>query len=157
MVDIPSFPIRKEMFKVIRAIVIPCLLLIASLSVLSSGCGEKGSNFAHTSAGPTTNTTTFTAITLNPPIILTWDAPTTYSDGSFLDPSRDLQEYRIYYRVPSEDYSPLNSLTVPFTETSITISEFVSHPSRTYGFVVTAVDNANVESYHSNELFKVIQ
>jgi hypothetical protein len=151
---------------------IPCLILCAALSIINSGCGEKNAHFSpsvelpatDTSSTETTTTDTTatdttsgnTVITLSAPITLEWDAPTTYMDDSRLDPTKDIQEYRIYVTTQSGIYSPGNYYPVPAPAESITITEINSQINSqaegTYYFVVTAVDRTNVESYYSNEV-----
>ncbi|MBI5545091.1 MAG: fibronectin type III domain-containing protein [Deltaproteobacteria bacterium] len=82
--------------------------------------------------------------------VLSWDAPTTFSDGS---PLTDLTGYRIHYGASSASYTTtvnvLNAAAV-----SHTISNLPG--GATYFFVVTALSASGGESAHSSEVSKTI-
>ena len=68
--------------------------------------------------------------------LLSWVAPTTRSDGSYL-PITDLQGYRIYYGTSANDLSVL----VDLNDDSITEFDVNSLPSGNYYFAVSASYN----------------
>jgi hypothetical protein len=86
---------------------------------------------------------------------LAWDAPATYSDSSSLNPATEIREYRIYYRTGTGSYSAGNRRTVSASATSVSVNS-LNLPSGTYYFVVTAVDQTDMESDFSNEVIKTI-
>ncbi len=79
-------------------------------------------------------------------ISLFWEAPSTNEDGTPLD---DLAGYKIYYGTVSGTYT--QSIDIGKT-TSYTISGL--DDGRTYYFVVTAYNAAQIESGYSNEVRK---
>ncbi|MBI5548766.1 MAG: fibronectin type III domain-containing protein [Deltaproteobacteria bacterium] len=81
---------------------------------------------------------------------LSWDAPTTLTDGS---PLTDLTGYRIYYGTSSGSYSTIVNLTDPAMVT-YTLSNLPS--GATYFFAVTALSAAGGESAYSAEASKLI-
>ncbi len=85
-------------------------------------------------------------------ISMSWDAPTTYIDGSGLDPANGIKEYRIYYRTETGTYSAEGYYPVSAPTTSVSVNLPIS--PGTYYFVVTAVDQTDMESYFSNEVSK---
>ncbi len=115
-----------------------------------AGCGSGNQSLSTPSSssgsGSTSSTTAGTAI-------LSWNAPTTRSDGSSLNPSTDLSKYRLYYGTSSRNYSQIVEINNPGT-TIITRS--VSLSSGTYYFAVTVVDTAGQESGYSTEVSKKI-
>jgi hypothetical protein len=110
------------------------IILIQSLLLTISGCGggvgDSGTNTPGNSA------------------ILTWEAPTTNSDGTILT---DLDGYKVYYGTSPGTYgTPLNVGNV----TTYTIGNLSS--GTTYYFAVTAIDISGNESDYSNEVSKTI-
>ena len=81
-------------------------------------------------------------------IPLSWDVPTTNSDGTSLT---DLAGYTIYYGTASGDYS--QSINVG-NVTTYTVPISIGG---TYYFAVTAYDTTGNESDYSNEVTKVIE
>ncbi len=79
---------------------------------------------------------------------LSWDAPTTNSDGSALT---NLSGYRVYYGSSSGKYTSVIDVG---KVTSYVISNL---STGTYFFVVTAYDTADYESGYSNESCTKIQ
>ncbi|MCK9417975.1 MAG: hypothetical protein M0R70_01190 [Nitrospirae bacterium] len=135
------------MYQKSRINVIPVILFCVVLSVSISGCSNKDADFDPRSALASTPTTTLT---------LTWDAPTTYTDGSTLA-SGDLKEFRIYFSNQPGSYSTGSYYIVLAPATSVTVTEIISQPAGTYYFVVTAVDTTNMESDISNEVSRNFQ
>lgn len=86
-------------------------------------------------------------------VTLLWDAPTTNTDGSPLNPVTELSTYKIYYGPASHMYTAVVSIQNPGTTT---ISQALELPLGTYYFAVTTVDAAGQESDYSNELMKTI-
>jgi hypothetical protein len=75
---------------------------------------------------------------------LTWDAPTTNTDGS---PLTDLAGYRLYRGVATGIYGPPTDVG---NVTAYTVTGLLSETM--YYFVVTAYDTDNNESAYSNEV-----
>jgi hypothetical protein len=86
-------------------------------------------------------------------VTLTWDVPTTNTDGSSLDPATDLSLYKIYYGTASLLYTTVVNVTNPGTTT---ISQTLNLSPGTYYFAVTTVDISGQESSYSNEVMKTI-
>jgi hypothetical protein len=86
-------------------------------------------------------------------VTLTWNAPTTRSDGSSLNPVTDLSMYRIYYGTASQTYTQVVTVPNPGT-TTVTLTLNLS--AGTYYFVVTDVDTLGQESSYSNEAAKTL-
>ena len=137
-------------------------ILFASLIILSLfGCGGGGaanidasssSNSAQTGDGAAT--TGDGAITTGQgAITLAWDAPTTNTDGSYLNPATDLSLYKIHYGTAPLTYTTSVNVTNPGTTT---ISKTFNLPPGTYYFAVTAVDSSGQESSYSNEVVKTL-
>ena len=134
-------------------------MLCAVFSIVISGCiisgcsKDKEATFDPNATSNPTTTENLTDITSNPTVTLTWDAPTSYTDGSPLAPG-DLKEFRIYFSTQPGSYSTSSYYTVLAPATSITVTEIISQSAGTYYFVVTAVDTTNMESDISNEVSK---
>ncbi len=80
--------------------------------------------------------------------VLTWDPPTTNTDGS---PLTDLGGYRIYYGVSSGNYTQSIDVGNVTTYQVTGLTDGV-----TYYFAVTAYDISGNESDYSNEVYKTI-
>ncbi|MBZ0156183.1 MAG: fibronectin type III domain-containing protein, partial [Alphaproteobacteria bacterium] len=76
---------------------------------------------------------------------LSWDAPTTNTDGS---PLTDLAGYKLYYGTSSGSYSQTINVG---TTSSYTVTGLLGG---TYYFAVTAYDSEGNESAYSNEVSK---
>ena len=76
---------------------------------------------------------------------LTWNPPTTNSDGS---PLTDLSGYRLYYGTTSGHY------TTSIDVGNITTYTFTNLASGTYYFVVAAYNTAGNQSVSANEIPK---
>ena len=140
-----------------------CLILLASLFITTLfGCGGGGgssasldsstSSSSQTGEGATT-TSDGTVTTEVRAVTLAWDAPTTNTDGSSLNPATDLSMYKIYYGTASLMYTTVVNVTNPGTAT---ISKTLNLSPGTYYFSVTTVDISGQESGHSNEVMKTI-
>lgn len=79
-------------------------------------------------------------------IAINWQAPTTYEDGSTLDPATEILQYKIYYGTESGNYT--QEVVVSADATSYTFSNL----SGTYYFVATATSVELEESNYSNEI-----
>jgi len=127
-------------------------ILLASLIITSLfGCGGGGGSSADPNAS-TSNNGDQTA-TAEVALTLAWDAPTTNTDGSSLNPATDLSQYKIYYGTASLTYTTVVNITNPGTTT---ISETLNFSPGTYYFAVTTVDVSGQESSYSNEVIKTI-
>jgi fibronectin type 3 domain-containing protein len=109
------------------SIIFPMLTLLLTIS----GCGDGGSGSSISGASVT----------------LTWDAPTTNSDGS---PLTDLNGYKIYYGTSSGNYTEVIDIG---NVTSYTIGNL---SSGIYYFAVTAYNTSGNESDFSNEVSKTL-
>jgi len=120
-------------------------VLLTSLIIISLfGCGGGG---ASTSSNAAQTAPKEVALTL------AWDAPTTNTDGSALDPATDLSLYKIYYGTASLTYTQVVNVTNTGTTT---ILKTLNLSPGTYYFVVTTVDISGQESSYSNEVVKTI-
>jgi hypothetical protein len=86
-------------------------------------------------------------------VTLTWDAPTTNTDGSTLNPATDLSMYKIYYGTASRTYTQVVNVTNPGTTT---ITKTLNLSPGTYYFTVTTVNTSGQESSYSNEATRTI-
>ena len=119
-----------------------CFLVLFTSLIITSlfGCGG-GANLDANNGDQTATVT------------LAWDAPTTNTDGSSLNPATDLSQYKIYYGTASLTYATVVNVTNPGTTT---ISETLNLSPGTYYFSVTTVDASGQESSYSNEVMKTI-
>ena len=101
--------------------------------IITGGCGDGGSSGG--GGGGTENAT------------LSWDAPTTNTDGTELT---DLAGYKVYYGTSSGVYDNVIDVAEGTTYTLTDISP------ATYYFAVTAYDEGENESDYSNEVSKTI-
>jgi hypothetical protein len=113
-----------------------------------AGCGQ-GSSGASTATGPST-----TASTSPPPppsgnATLSWQAPTTNTDGAALT---DLAGYRIYYGTSAGNLSD----TIQLTGVGLQTYVIDNLASGTWYFAVTAVASTGVESALSDIVSKTI-
>ncbi len=104
-------------------------LLFLTLPLTLAGCGGSGSGSSSES------------------VTLTWDAPTTNTDGT---PLTDLAGYIVYYGTPSNNYT--NSVNIG-NSTGAVISNL---SPGTWYFAVTAYDTSGNESSFSNEVSTTI-
>lgn len=112
------------------------LALLISTSLLVA-CG--GSNTASKSS-----TTTAQIIQVTDRINLSWAAPTTRTDSSYL-PLSELAGYRVYYGTSSSDLAPL----VELSDESMTEYTVEDLPAGSYYFAVSAYDTEGRESGYS--------
>ena len=132
----------------------------ASVADISSAAGSNGlatsvatgSTTITATSGSVSGTATLT-VTGGGVVSLAWDAPTTNTDGSSLNPATDLSLYKIYYGTASHAYTTVLNVTNPGTTT---ISQTLSLSPGTYYFAVTTVDASGQESSYSNEVMKSI-
>ena len=82
-------------------------------------------------------------------VVLSWVAPTTRADDSFL-PVSELDGYRIYYGTTAGDLNVL----VDLNDDSVTEYTVDTLPSGNYYFAVTAYDTEGAESDLSNLINK---
>ncbi len=126
------------------------LFFILSLLIVLSGCGGGGSSESNPSntGGGTGGTSTGKAT-------LTWDAPTTRSDGTHLNPATDIATYRLYYGTSSGNYTQHVNVAPNLVAPYIT-TDTITLPLGTYYFVVTTIDAFGQESSYSQEAVKTI-
>ncbi len=123
-----------------------CLLVIMLLITIT-GCGGQVSTPSTTStSGGTQNGTLYTGNA-----ILSWSAPSTYSDGSPLS-TTNIKGYRVYSRPPSGAFNPGIYYYVSAPATSASVKN-LSLPVGQYYFAVTTMDISDVESGFSSEVF----
>jgi len=127
-----------------------CFILI-SLVIMTSLCGCGGGGGVNLDAS--TNSNDAQTVTGGVALTLAWDAPTTNTDGSSLNPATDLSLYKIYYGTASLTYTSVVNVTNPGTTT---ISQTLNLSPGTYYFAVTTVDASGQESSYSNEVMKTI-
>ncbi len=84
------------------------------------------------------------------PLMLLWDAPTLYEDGTSL-PEGDITGFRVYVGTSSNSYSAGSSYLVSAETTSVIVRNFNLTPG-TYYFVVTTLVVSGKESGYSNEV-----
>ncbi len=121
------------------------LLLLIILVVMVTGCGGQVSSSSSTSTtGGAENGTLYTGNA-----ILSWSAPTNYSDGNPL-PSTSIKGYRVYSRPLSGAYNGI-FYYVSAPTTSLPVKN-LSLPVGQYYIVVTTLDISNIESSFSNEI-----
>jgi hypothetical protein len=120
------------------------LSIITSLILVIAGCGGGGSGGSGGGGSTiTTNTMNTSNTTIsNGSVTLSWDAPTTNSDGS---PLSDLAGYKVYYGTSSGSYT--NSVDVG----NIAGASVSSLASGSWCFAVTAYDTSGNESNYSGE------
>jgi hypothetical protein len=128
------------------------LVLLASLIITSLfGCGGGGGGSANLNASTGSNGNQ--PVTQGVVLTLAWDAPTTNTDGSSLNPATDLSLYKIYYGTASHTYKQEVNVANPGTTT---ISQTLNLSPGTYYVVVTTVNTSGQESSYSNEVVKTI-
>jgi hypothetical protein len=119
------------------------LSIITSLILAIAGCGGGGSGGSGGGGSAiTTNTSTPNATISTGSVTLSWDAPTTNSDGS---PLSDLAGYKLYYGNSSGSYT--NSVDVG----NIAGASVSSLASGSWCFAITAYDTSGNESNYSGE------
>jgi trimeric autotransporter adhesin len=132
----------------------------ASVASISNAVGSNGLATA-VAAGSTTITATSGSVSGSATLTVTgasvvtlgWNAPTTNTDGSALNPATDISQYKIYYGTASLTYSQVVSVANPGTST---ISKTLNLAPGTYYFSVTTVDTSGDESSYSNEVMKTL-
>jgi hypothetical protein len=111
------------------------LLLVSIVTLLLTACGGGGSDASSDNRDNTTSGR----------IVLSWVAPSTRDDGSYL-PLTELEGYRIYYGSSADTLTML----VDLNDTDITEYSVDSLPSGNYYFAVTVYDLDGSESAFSN-------
>jgi len=136
------------------------LLFFALTSILFSAIFGCGGGVSKTDVQPTdAQPTNVQPTNVQPPSIpsgtetlgtanLSWDAPTSYVDGTPLTPAG----YKVYYGVISGHYASV--YTIVGNVNSYQVTNLL--PGQTYYFVVTSYDNSGNESAYSNEINKFI-
>ncbi len=117
------------------------LLLIAVTTLVLTACGGGGGSSSTDSRDPTS--------TPSSSRLLSWVAPSTRADGSYL-PLTELEGYRIYYGTSASNLSVL----VDLNDDSLTEYSVDTLPSGNYYFAVTAYDSNGIESGLSNIINK---
>ena len=126
-----------------------CILFVLLITTSLIACGAGGS-----AANTSSNTISNGGGANTAVATLTWDAPTTRTDGSSLNPATDLSAYKLYYGTATHNYT--NSVNVANPGTSGVITDSFNLPHGTYYFVVTAVDVYGQESAPSVQISMVI-
>ncbi len=121
------------------------LLLLSMLVVIIAGCGGQVSSSATSTSGGTENGTLYAGTA-----VLSWSAPTTYSDGNLLS-TTNIKGYRVYSRSPSGAYNPGIYYYVSAPTTSVSVKN-LSLPVGQYYFAVTTMDIQDAESNFSSEV-----
>lgn len=119
------------------------LLLIAVTTLVLTACGGGGGDSTTDSRDPTPTTSGSGSF------LLSWVAPSTRADGSYL-PLTELEGYRVYYGTSASNLSVL----VDLNDDSLTEYTVDTLPSGSYYFAVTAYDSNGVESGLSNIINK---
>jgi hypothetical protein len=119
------------------------LLLVITTSLILTACGGGGGS--ESSDGRDTSSDTLPADAAK----LTWVAPSTRADSSYLPPA-DLEGYRVYYGTSAASLI----LLVDLNDNSITEFDLDTLPSGNYYFAVTAYDSEGNESGYSNVINK---
>ncbi len=125
-----------------------------SIATISNAAGSNGvatgvalgSTTIKAVSGTVSGTTTLTIVDRS--AILSWNAPTTNTDGTALT---DLAGYKIYYGTASGNY------TTTINVGNVTTYTINNLAPGTYYFAATAVNSAGNESGYSNEASKTIQ
>jgi trimeric autotransporter adhesin len=132
----------------------------SGIATISNAAGSQGLATA-VAAGTTTimavsgsiSSTAALTVTGNNTVTLTWDAPTTRSDGSPLNLLTDLSGYTIHYGTLSQSYT--QTIAVANPGTAVVTRTFSLTPG-TYYFAVTAIDSSGQESPYSSEASKTL-
>ncbi len=117
------------------------LLLVLVSGIMLTACGGGGGGTSSDSRDTTTTTAGHA--------LISWVAPTTRSDSSYL-PLTELEGYRIYYGTSADDLDVL----VDLNDSSITEYDVNTLPAGNYYFAVSAYDTQGVESGLSNVINK---
>lgn len=113
------------------------LICVTVLLTLLAACGGQGS----TSTGSTASQETVSPDNVN----LSWAAPSTRADGSYL-PITELAGYRVYMGTSDNNLQPL----VDLNDESITNYTVSNLPAGSYYFTVSAYDIEGLESGFSS-------
>ena len=116
---------------------ISSLTLVILISIILTACGGGSSDA--TSDSRTTSSS----------VVLSWTAPSSRADNSYL-PLSELQGYRVYYGTSEDDLSML----VDLNDDTITEYSVDNLPSGSYYFAITAYDLDGMESGLSNVVNK---
>lgn len=119
-------PVKRRLLTTISRGTLPGLITLAIIFIITLGI----TNPAH--AGEA---------------VLTWDPPTTNTDGT---PLTDLAGYKVYYGTTSGNYTSIIDAGNVTTYTAASLT------SNTYYFATTAYDTSRNESGYSNEVSKTI-
>ncbi|MEJ2691642.1 MAG: fibronectin type III domain-containing protein [Candidatus Thiodiazotropha sp.] len=115
------------------------LFLFFIATILLTACGGGGGSSSNDNRQPSAGNS----------VLLSWVAPTTRVDDSFL-PVSELDGYRIYYGTTAADLNVL----VDLNDDSITEYTVDTLPAGNYYFAVTAYDTEGTESNLSNLINK---
>ncbi len=129
------------------------VLIILLYITIVAGCGSSNQSLSTPSSSSGSGGTGGTGGTITGTATLSWNAPTTRSDGSTLNPATDLTKYKLYYGTSSRNYT--QAVDIPNPGTTI-ITRSVNLSSGTYYFAVSVVDTAGQESGYSTEVSKKI-
>jgi ABC-type glycerol-3-phosphate transport system substrate-binding protein len=116
------------------------LLSVSFITLVLTACGGGSSSDSSASSQPTTTTGE---------VQLSWTAPTTRTDGTYL-PLTELDGYRIYYGTSADNLTVL----IDLNEDDITEYTVDTLPTGNYYFAISAYDSDGVESGYSNVINK---
>jgi hypothetical protein len=121
------------------------LLLLTMLVITITGCGggQVSSSSTSSTSGGTENGTLYTGNA-----VLSWSAPTQYSDGSPLLAS-DISGYKVYVGSSSRNYA--SNHMVSASTTSVRIRD-LNVPKGSFYVAVSTLDKAGYESEYSREV-----
>jgi hypothetical protein len=131
----------------LRGIKIYIILLVTIMLGGLGGCGGGGGGNGSSQSATTSTSQQQVSVTL------AWDAPTSFSDGTSLNPLTDIATYKVHYGTTSGSYTQVVSIPNPGTTA---ISSTLNLTPGTYYFVVSDVDTSGVESNYSNEISTTI-
>jgi len=120
------------------------MIVMFIFSLLLGACGGGGGTITETGA-PTNNGNNILPGSTNKSVMLSWEAPLSYSDGSNLS---DLQGHHIYMKTGSGSFVRIHTIYSPGL-----LSYFVDNLSpNTYTFAVTAFTSQGIESSFSQSV-----
>jgi hypothetical protein len=131
----------------IARLALAALICAGMAACNDSGSSAAGSAAAGAGAGKSITSAASPAAPTDKAVTLSWNPPTTNSDGSSLS---NLAGYILHYGTSSEDYTGTIEITNP-TATSYVISDS-SFPPGTYYFAISAYNGQQVSSALSGEV-----
>ena len=133
----------------LKSLRLGCLLVLVALMLAGCHDDSDGSALASASSATPGGGSSTSSTSTSGSATLSWDAPTTDTNGS---PLTNLAGYRIYY---GESQTTLNE-TVNLSGTGLQTYVIENLESGTWYFAIKAVNSAGVESSLSNIVSKTI-